>query len=145
MLNPLAVQQAAAAAAATMTLQQSMKDAQSNPFLSPTLYSQTGSAGGYGESIYADKPQGKGKGGGNKGGNAGGGDAAGKGGKKGSGKDDRKKRKEVRKAAMPAPADDLDEALSQPIPEGISEQMRLLRRQGNRCRLTIRELSDATT
>ena len=44
---------------------------------------------------------------------------------------------------MPAPADDLDDAMSQPVPDGASEQMRMLRRQGNRCRLTIRELSDA--
>ena len=44
---------------------------------------------------------------------------------------------------MPAPADDLDDAMSQPVPDGVSEQMRMLRRQGNRCRLTIRELSDA--
>ena len=56
MMNPLAVQQAAAAAAATMTLQQSMKSGaglEANPFLSP-------SAGGYGESIYAEKTAGKG-------------------------------------------------------------------------------------
>ena len=77
-------------------------------------YSQSGSAGGYGESIYAEKTAKKGKGGGKKGAAATDAGAA-KGGKKGGGKDDRKKRKEGRKAAMPAPADDLDDAMSQPV------------------------------
>merc|ERR1719409_2254454 len=57
MLNPLAVQQAAAAAAATMTLQQSMlKDAPgTNPLLNPLLY---------GQPDYDGKGKGKGGGGG---------------------------------------------------------------------------------
>ena len=34
---------------------------------------------------------------------------------------------------MPQPAEDLNTAMSQPIPEGCSDQLRLLRRQGEAC------------
>lgn len=67
----------------------------------------------------------------------------GKGKKGGGGKDERKGRKGFRRNAA-QPAENLNDALNEPVPEGCSEQLQELRRRGERSGLTLRDLGDAT-
>merc|ERR1719498_2144326 len=116
-MNPLAVQQAAAAAAATISLQQSMKNlAMHDPsILNPLFHSHLGEDDGH-------KAKGKAK---------------------GKGKDEKKKKREGRRGQGPAslqPAEDLNAAVNQPLPENCSKELQLLRQRGDKSMLTLRDL-----